>query len=62
MLDTRWRARLEGGFRPLGSRLQQVGITADQVTLGGLAASLAFAVAIGSGHLGWVPSSSSSPA
>ena len=46
MLDTRWRARLEGGFRPLGSRLQKSGITADQVTMVGLAASLACAVAI----------------
>lgn len=53
MLDTRWRARLEGGFRPLGSRLQKSGITADQVTLVGLAASLACAVAIATGHLGW---------
>jgi phosphatidylinositol phosphate synthase len=53
MLDTRWRARLEGGFRPLGARLQQSGITADQVTLVGLASSLACALAIASGHLGW---------
>ena len=53
MLDTRWRARLEGGFRPLGSRLQKSGITADQVTLVGLAASLACALSIASGHVGW---------
>jgi len=53
MLDTRWRARLEGGFRPLGARLQQTGISADQVTLVGLAASLACALAIATGHLGW---------
>lgn len=53
MLDTRWRARLEGGFRPLGARLQKSGITADQVTLGGLAASLACALSIASGHVGW---------
>ena len=53
MLDTRWRSRLEGGFRPLGARLQRTGVSADQVTLGGLAASLACAVAIATGHLGW---------
>jgi CDP-diacylglycerol---glycerol-3-phosphate 3-phosphatidyltransferase len=53
MLDTRWRAGLERGFRPVGARLQQIGISADQVTLLGLAASLACAVAIASGHLGW---------
>ena len=53
MLDTRWRARLEGGFRPLGARLQKTGISADQVTLVGLGASLVCALAIATGHLGW---------
>src|SRR5919198_2702454 len=53
MLDTRWRARLEGSFRPLGARLQQTGVSADQVTLVGLAASLACSLAIATGHLGW---------
>src|ERR671933_513596 len=51
MLDTRWRARLEGGFPPLGAPLQQTGISADQVTPVGLAPSPARAIA--TGHLGW---------
>jgi CDP-diacylglycerol--glycerol-3-phosphate 3-phosphatidyltransferase len=53
MLDTRWRTGIERGFRPLGARLQQIGISADQVTLLGLAASLACGLAIATGHLGW---------
>jgi phosphatidylinositol phosphate synthase len=53
MLDTRWRAGLERGFRPLGARLQQIGISADQVTLLGLASSLVCSLAIATGHLGW---------
>src|SRR5438874_12713510 len=53
MLDTRWRAGLERGFRPVGARLQQIGISADQVTLLGLASSLACGLAVATGHLGW---------
>ncbi|HLF41381.1 MAG TPA: CDP-alcohol phosphatidyltransferase family protein, partial [Acidimicrobiia bacterium] len=53
MLDQRWRAEVEKGLRPIGSRLRQAGITADQVTLLGLVASAGTGVAIASGHLGW---------
>jgi CDP-diacylglycerol--glycerol-3-phosphate 3-phosphatidyltransferase len=53
MLDTRWRAGVERGLRPVGARLRQTGISADQVTLLGLAASVACALAIATGRLGW---------
>jgi CDP-diacylglycerol--glycerol-3-phosphate 3-phosphatidyltransferase len=53
MLDTRWRAGVERGLRPVGARLRQTGISADQVTLVGLAASVACGLAIASGRLGW---------
>ena len=53
MLDTRWRAGVERGLRPAGARLRQIGISADQVTLLGLAASVACGLAIAAGHLGW---------
>jgi CDP-diacylglycerol--glycerol-3-phosphate 3-phosphatidyltransferase len=53
MLDTRWRAGVERGLRPAGARLRQVGISADQITLLGLAASVACGLVIASGRLGW---------
>ena len=53
MLDQRWRAGIERGLRPVGSRLRQVGFTADQITVAGLIASLGTGIAIGTGHLGW---------
>ncbi|HEV7864697.1 MAG TPA: CDP-alcohol phosphatidyltransferase family protein [Acidimicrobiia bacterium] len=53
MLDTRWRAGVERGLRPAGARLRQVGISADQITLLGLAASVACGLAIATGRLGW---------
>jgi CDP-diacylglycerol--glycerol-3-phosphate 3-phosphatidyltransferase len=53
MLDTRWRSGVERGLRPVGARLRQVGISADQVTLLGLAASVACGLVIASGRLGW---------
>ena len=53
MLDTRWRAGVERGLRPAGARLRQVGISADQITLLGLAASVACGLVIAAGHLGW---------
>jgi len=51
MLDRRWRAGVERCLRPLAVRLQQAGVSADQVTLSGLAASVATAVAIANGRL-----------
>ncbi len=53
MLDTRWRAGVERGLRPAGARLRQIGISADQITLLGLAASLFCGLAIATGRLGW---------
>ncbi|HYH51744.1 MAG TPA: CDP-alcohol phosphatidyltransferase family protein [Acidimicrobiia bacterium] len=53
MLDTRWRSGVEKGLRPIGAHLRGVGISADQVTLLGLGASLACGLAIATGHLGW---------
>jgi CDP-diacylglycerol--glycerol-3-phosphate 3-phosphatidyltransferase len=53
MLDQRWRARVEQGLRPVGSRLRRAGITADQVTLVGLAASVFTGLAIAQGRFGW---------
>jgi CDP-diacylglycerol---glycerol-3-phosphate 3-phosphatidyltransferase len=53
MLDTHWRAGVERGLRPAGARLRQVGVTADQITLLGLAASLACGLVVADGHLGW---------
>jgi CDP-diacylglycerol--glycerol-3-phosphate 3-phosphatidyltransferase len=50
MLDQRWRTEVERKLRPLGSRLRQAGITADQVTLLGLAASVACGLALAGGH------------
>ena len=53
MLDPRWRAGVERGLRPAGARLRQVGIKADQITMLGLAASVACGLAIATGRLGW---------
>ena len=53
MLDSRWRAGVERGLRPAGTRLRQVGISADQITILGLAASVACGLVIAAGRLGW---------
>ena len=53
MLDTHWRAGVERGLRPAGARLRQIGISADQITLLGLAASVFCGLAIATGRLGW---------
>ena len=53
MLDTRWRAGVERGLRPAGARLRRVGISADQITILGLAASVACGLVIAAGRLGW---------
>jgi CDP-diacylglycerol--glycerol-3-phosphate 3-phosphatidyltransferase len=51
MLDRHWRAGVERGLQPVGDRLRRIGVTPDQLTAFGLLASVATAVAIGSGHL-----------
>ena len=53
MLDSRWRAEFERGLLPIGSRLRRAGITADQVTVVGLAASGFTGWAIAQGRFGW---------
>jgi CDP-diacylglycerol--glycerol-3-phosphate 3-phosphatidyltransferase len=53
MLDSRWRSGVERGLRPAGARLRKVGISADQITVLGLAASVACGLVIAAGRLGW---------
>ena len=53
MLDRRWRKGVEQGLGPVGDRLRRLGITADALTVFGLACSLATAVLIASGHFMW---------
>jgi CDP-diacylglycerol--glycerol-3-phosphate 3-phosphatidyltransferase len=53
MLDRRWRAGVERGLGPLGERLRRVGVTADALTVFGLVASVATALLIATGRLGW---------
>ncbi len=53
MLDRRWRKGVEQGLGPIGDGLRRLGITADALTVFGLACSVATAVLIGSGHLVW---------
>jgi CDP-diacylglycerol--glycerol-3-phosphate 3-phosphatidyltransferase len=51
MLDGRWRAKVERGLEPVGHGLYRMGISADGLTLIGLAIALATAFAIADGHL-----------
>ncbi|MCZ7526163.1 MAG: CDP-alcohol phosphatidyltransferase family protein [Acidimicrobiia bacterium] len=53
MLDRRWRAGVERGLTPVGRSLQRIGITADFLTVVGLAVSLATALLVATGHLVW---------
>jgi CDP-diacylglycerol--glycerol-3-phosphate 3-phosphatidyltransferase len=55
MFDKRCRAGVERGLKPVGTRLTEAGIRADQLTVAGLVISAAAAVAIGGGWLivGW---------
>ncbi|HEX2024723.1 MAG TPA: CDP-alcohol phosphatidyltransferase family protein [Acidimicrobiales bacterium] len=51
MFDKRCRAGVERGLRPVGSGLERVGITANQLTVLGLVLSAASALAIANGWL-----------
>lgn len=51
MFDGRWRTGVDRGTQPLGSALHRTGITANQLTAGGLVIALGAAVAIATGHL-----------
>ncbi len=50
MFDGYWRDRVERAVDPVGERLHRVGISANQLTVVGVAAASAAAVAIGSGR------------
>jgi CDP-diacylglycerol---glycerol-3-phosphate 3-phosphatidyltransferase len=51
MFDGRWRHAVDRTTKPVGRTLVRVGITADVLTIFGLAMSVVTAVAVGSGHL-----------
>ena len=51
MLDGNWRAVVDRGLIPIGRSLRRTGITADVVTVIGIAMATAAAVSIGLGYL-----------
>lgn len=53
MLDGRWRSRVEQGLGPIGDRLRRLGVSADALTVSGFACSVATALLVATGHLGW---------
>ncbi len=53
MIDRRWRASVEQGLEPVGRALVRVGISADALTIFGLAAAVATAILIANGNLVW---------
>ncbi|HEX4775395.1 MAG TPA: CDP-alcohol phosphatidyltransferase family protein [Acidimicrobiia bacterium] len=53
MLDVRWRAKVERALEPVGRSLVRVGVTADWLTVVGLACAVGAAVLIGNGYLIW---------
>jgi len=53
MLDGRMRAKVARGLDPIGRTLGRAGISADVLTVVGLACSLATALLIATGRLGW---------
>lgn len=53
MFDGNMRDEVDRGVQPVGAALVSMGVTADMMTLLGIAMSAAAAVVIGSGSLGW---------
>jgi len=53
MFDGNLRDQVDRGVQPVGAALVSVGVTADMMTLLGIAMSAAAAVVIGSGSLAW---------
>ena len=51
MFDGRWRHAVDRTTKPVGTALVRAGITADVLTIFGLAMSVVTAFAVGSGHL-----------
>ena len=52
MFDKRCRAGVERGLRPVGTGLERAGVSADQLTVVGLAISVMAAFAVAQGRLG----------
>lgn len=54
MFDGHWRTPVDRGLAPIGASLRRAGVTADAITVAGIAMAAAAAVAIGAGllHLG----------
>jgi CDP-diacylglycerol--glycerol-3-phosphate 3-phosphatidyltransferase len=50
MFDGHWRRPIDEGLKPVGAALRRAGVTADVITVVGIAMSVACAVAIGLGH------------
>ena len=53
MFDGNMRNQVDRGLEPIGEALRSIGISADVVTIMGIAMSTAAAITIGSGHLAW---------
>ena len=51
MLDGRWRAKAEEGIEPIGRALHRLGVSADALTIFGLAAAVGTAFLIANGNL-----------
>ncbi|MGI9602269.1 MAG: CDP-alcohol phosphatidyltransferase family protein [Acidimicrobiales bacterium] len=51
MFDGNWRTAVDRGLEPIGESLRRTGISADMVTVAGIAMATVAAVAIGSGNL-----------
>ena len=51
MFDGRWRSSFEKGLRPIGAQIRRTGITANHLTLTGLAMATAASLTIAQGWL-----------
>ena len=51
MFDGRWRSTFEKGLRPIGAQIRRTGITANHLTLTGLAMATAASLTIAQGWL-----------
>ena len=53
MFDGNLRDQVDRGVQPIGAALVNMGVTADMMTIVGIAMSAVAAFVIGAGHLGW---------
>lgn len=51
MFDGRWRHTFEKGLRPVGAHIRRTGVTADQITAGGLVTAAVASLTIATGFL-----------